>query len=283
MSKMSEQHVKVSIVPGGVPPRVYLKQYDTGLSALKLHVYDENNEPYTIETDTVVSFKGNKIIPGGTSYILMYDCTFTDNVVSVTVPLQLTLESGEINCELRFVDENGNSKGSIAIILEVEKGVPEYGAVISGSDIAYANDVLTKLQQEYGYNEMINRSPYKFKGTVSDTINLPKTGNTVNDTYYVISRKYSVSWNGSVWSQSSFNENSYIQTINEKISKPTSNPNGNAGQILRSNGNGTTSWVEPSGAPTDGQVSTAVTNWLEDNPEALHEYTYVASSKTFVM
>lgn len=283
MSKMSEQHVKVSIVPGGVPPRIYCKRYDTGLSSLKLHVYDADNEPYTIESDTVVSFKGQRTITSGLSYLLMYDCTFSGNIVSVTVPLQLTLEPGEINCELRFVDGLGNSKGSTAIVLEVEDAVPEYGAVISGNDIIYANEVLTKLQQEYGYHEMINRSPFKFKGTIAKRANLPTSGNTINDTYYVTELNYAMSWNGAGWSQSSFNESSYVQQLNGKVNRPVSNPDGQAGQILRTNGNGTTSWVNPSGTPTDEQTTAAVKSYLDDHPEALREYSYESGTLTFVM
>lgn len=283
MSKMSEQHVKVSIVPGGVPPRIYCKRYDTGLSSLKLHVYDADNEPYTIENDTVVSFKGQRSITSGLSYLLMYNCTFSGNIVSVTVPLQLTLEPGEIKCELRFVDGLGNSKGSIEIIVEVEDAVPEYGAVISGSDIVYANEVLTKLQQEYGYHEMINRSPFKFKGTVASKEDLPTSGNTVNDTYYVTGLSYAMSWNGSKWSQSSFNESDYVQTLSGKVNRPIVRPNGTAGQVLRTNGDGSTDWVNSPGAPTDNQVILAVTDWLELHPEALKEYNYDDGTYTFIM
>ena len=290
MSRMSEQHVKVSIVPGGVPPRIYCKRYDTGLSSLKLHVYDANNEPYTIENDTVVSFKGQRRINNGLSYLLMYDCSFDGNIVSVTVPLQLTLEPGEINCELRFVDAVGNSKGSVAIVLEVEDAVPEYGAIISGSDIVYANEVLTALQQQYAYNEMINRSPFKFKGTVAKVANLPVSGNTINDTYYVTEANYSMSWNGSAWSRSSFNEAVYTQRltslesdVSRKVNKPVLRVNGTAGQVLRTNGDGTTDWVNSPGAPSDDQVTAAVSDWLDLHPEALKEYNYDDETYTFIM
>lgn len=283
MSKISEQHVKVSIVPGGVPPRIYVKRYDTGLGAIKLHVYDGDNEPYVIENDVTVSFKGNKIVSGGTSYLFVYDCTFSENVVSVTVPLQLTLEPGEVNCELRLIDVNGNSKGSAAMVLEVEDAVPEFGTVIDGDQIVYANEVLAKLQQEYAYNEMINRSPFKFKGTVSSLSSLPTEGNVANDTYYVTGLKYAVSWNGSAWSRSSFNEAEYIQELNGKVNKPTIRPNGIAGQVLRTNGNGTTDWVISPGAPSDSQVIDAVSDWLDLHPEALKEYNYDDETYTFIM
>lgn len=204
MSRIVEQHFKVSMVPGGVPTRVYLKRYDTGIGALKFHLYGENNEPYLIENDTTVSFKGSMIVPGGASYMLMYNCTFASNVVSLSVPLQLTVEPGEANCEIRLVDTSGNSKGSASIVLEIEDAAPEYGISISGSDVAYANQVLEQLQSEYAYKVLINQSPFKFKGSVAAQTNLPASGNVVNDTYYVRGLGYTMTWDGSEWSQSSF-------------------------------------------------------------------------------
>ena len=42
---------------------------------------------------------------------------------------------------------------------------------------------------------------------------------------------------------------------------------GESGQLLRSNGDGTTEWVNQ-GTPTDAQVGDAVSDWLDDHPEA---------------
>ena len=52
-------------------------------------------------------------------------------------------------------------------------------------------------------------SPYNFKGKVAAMANLPSSGNTVNDTYYVESAKYRVTWTGSAWQQSSMSESDY--------------------------------------------------------------------------
>ena len=52
-----------------------------------------------------------------------------------------------------------------------------------------------------------------------------------------------------------------------KVNKPTSSPNGTNGQLLRTNGDGTTTWVDQ-GAPTDEQVGNAVSNCLDAHPEA---------------
>lgn len=53
----------------------------------------------------------------------------------------------------------------------------------------------------------------------------------------------------------------------DKVSKPATSPDGTAGQLLRTNGDGTTQWVDQ-GTPTAEQVGAAVDEWLEDHPEA---------------
>lgn len=57
------------------------------------------------------------------------------------------------------------------------------------------------------------------------------------------------------------------QDINRKVSKPSDSPNGTSGQVLRTNGDGTTQWVDV-GLPSDQQTSSAVTSWLNAHPEA---------------
>ena len=52
-----------------------------------------------------------------------------------------------------------------------------------------------------------------------------------------------------------------------KVNKPALIPDGQQGQYLRSNGDGTTVW-ESIGAPTDEQVAEVMEAWLDDHPEA---------------
>lgn len=47
-----------------------------------------------------------------------------------------------------------------------------------------------------------------------------------------------------------------------KVNKPETNPNGTSGQLLRTNGDGTTQWVDE-GLPTDEQTAEAVSDWLD--------------------
>ena len=53
----------------------------------------------------------------------------------------------------------------------------------------------------------------------------------------------------------------------EKVNKPLTDPNGTEGQVLVTNGDGSTRW-EDKVLPTDEQVGTAVDNWLVEHPEA---------------
>lgn len=54
-------------------------------------------------------------------------------------------------------------------------------------------------------------------------------------------------------------------TAEGKVPKPAAE--GTAGQLLQTNGDGTTQWTTQ-GTPTAAQVETAVDAWLEDHPEA---------------
>lgn len=52
-----------------------------------------------------------------------------------------------------------------------------------------------------------------------------------------------------------------------KVALPEESPNGMSGQLLRTNGDGTTAWVDE-GLPTDEQTADAVSDWLDEHPEA---------------
>lgn len=57
------------------------------------------------------------------------------------------------------------------------------------------------------------------------------------------------------------------QKINLPRDEHNQPDNGTAGQLLRTNGDGTTDWVDE-GLPTDEQTEEAINKWLDDHPEA---------------
>ena len=58
--------------------------------------------------------------------------------------------------------------------------------------------------------------------------------------------------------------------VDSKVPKPLTG-NGTNGQLLRTNGDGTTAWTTQ-GAPTDEQVSSAVEDWLDENVDPATGY-----------
>lgn len=62
-------------------------------------------------------------------------------------------------------------------------------------------------------NQLANQ--FNFKGSVTAVTDLPATGNTINDTYYVINENCMYTWNGTAWSQSSMDETDYLSMINQ--------------------------------------------------------------------
>lgn len=57
------------------------------------------------------------------------------------------------------------------------------------------------------------------------------------------------------------------EQISGKVSKPSGGSDGTSGQVLSTNGDGTTAWVNPF-SPSGEQIGEAVADWLGDHPEA---------------
>ena len=58
-----------------------------------------------------------------------------------------------------------------------------------------------------------------------------------------------------------------IADVIEKVNRPSSDPQGTSGQVLSTNGDGTTRWVTPF-MPTDELVEQVITDWMDAHPEA---------------
>lgn len=60
-------------------------------------------------------------------------------------------------------------------------------------------------------------NPFVFKGTVASTSDLPSSGNTVNDTYFVTGDNCMYAWNGTAWSKASSDD---INVLKNDIATP---------------------------------------------------------------
>lgn len=60
-------------------------------------------------------------------------------------------------------------------------------------------------------------NPFTFKGSVPAVSNLPSSGNTVNDTYYVTAATCLYTWDGDSWEVSSLSESDYLSIIQQVL------------------------------------------------------------------
>lgn len=90
---MQTQRIALNLVPGrGMPPKIYLSQYDDRSRRLEFELYD-GTDPYDIPSATSIVIQGTKPDKKG----FQYDCDYADGVASCIVAGQMTA-CGGISC-----------------------------------------------------------------------------------------------------------------------------------------------------------------------------------------
>ena len=121
------QEIKLNIVPGGVIPVLHATQYDVGRE-LKFLIFD-GNSPASL-TGTTATIEGTK--PDGNGF--SYECTISNNEVTVETTAQMTVLSGSIDCKITFFKESDRI-GTALFILDIEKAALNSDTPISDTDI----------------------------------------------------------------------------------------------------------------------------------------------------
>lgn len=137
---MNTQKIKLNLVPGGIPPIVHVSQYDVG-RPLAFEIYDGMSAA-TIEAGTVIDIRATK--PDGTGF--EYACTWANNVVSIATQAQMTVLSGQIECELHLVKES-QEIGTANFILEVEPAALRGDTIISETELPDIIDMARSHEQ----------------------------------------------------------------------------------------------------------------------------------------
>ncbi len=152
---MITQSYCLDMIPGGMPVRVPVSQYDAGSRSLvfELHAGDQ---AFSIPAGAQVTCDGTK--PDG----LGFSCPAVYSGAMVTVPLreQMTQVSGKVSCQLT-VRQKGAVLGSANFLLLVEGAALGSGTGLSDSDytvleealrqgaaVSEAAETLTKLRGE---------------------------------------------------------------------------------------------------------------------------------------
>ena len=90
---MVTQEFDINIVPHGLPPRVEVDQYDTGLRTLIAHIYQDDT-PLVMTDEYTYTVIGTK--PSGTGF--SYPATAENGAIVIDVTGQMTVVSGLVEC-----------------------------------------------------------------------------------------------------------------------------------------------------------------------------------------
>ena len=127
---MTNQTFNLDLIPQGVPPIVHVSQYDKG-QTWEIHLY-ENGIVFPVPANTSAAIQGTK--PDSTGFQFPAVITAGDNVVTFTLEQQMTVFSGDIDCELVLV--NGDDQvATINFILSVEPTTLDDDTVISETQL----------------------------------------------------------------------------------------------------------------------------------------------------
>ena len=134
-----------------VTPNIYVTKLDSGLRAFEFHLYC-GSEEYTIPSNVSITFQGTK--PDKNGYV--YGCSYSKNVVTVNCTEQMTAVEGESVCNLVLLDTNNKRIATFLMYMFVLPTAVDTETIISDSEIAYANEVINKLQNIGAYASLVN-------------------------------------------------------------------------------------------------------------------------------
>lgn len=127
---MTSQTFNLDLIPQGVPPIIHVSQYDKG-QTWEIHLY-ENGIVFPVPANTSAAIQGTK--PDSTGFQFPAVISAGDNVVTFTLEQQMTVFSGDIDCELVLV--NGDDQvATINFILSVEPTTLDDDTVISETQL----------------------------------------------------------------------------------------------------------------------------------------------------
>ena len=126
---MITQPYNLNLIPGGVPVRVPVSQYDAGSRDITFSLY-HGGTAFAVPAGTVVTCDGAKPDRKGFSYV----CTYSGSTVTVTVTEQMTAVPGEVDCQIT-IRKDGHVLSSANFLLVVERAALPDGADISETEI----------------------------------------------------------------------------------------------------------------------------------------------------
>lgn len=143
---MTSQTFNLDLIPQGVPPVVYVSQYDKG-QTWSINIL-KGGSPFSIPGGSVVTIQGTKKDDTG----FQYQCTFSGSVVTATEEQQMTVFAGDVPAEIR-ITKSGAIIGSLNFIIRVEPAALTDDTVISETDLPLIEQALEDLPLVEAYKE----------------------------------------------------------------------------------------------------------------------------------
>lgn len=125
---MITQRYNLNLIPDKVPVQVNCSQYDSLSRTIEFTIYD-GTVLFEIPSGSTVTVRGTKSDNTG----FEYPCTFDGSVVSFDIQAQMTIFSGRVPCEIRFV--NDGIIGTCNFNLYVEPTPLDTDVTISETDL----------------------------------------------------------------------------------------------------------------------------------------------------
>ena len=142
---MINQNYVLDMVPGGMPVRVPVSQYDDASRDIVFSLI-HGGVAFPVPAGADVTCDGTK----PDKRAVMVPCTFDGSEVTVTVTEQMAAVAGESPFQIT-IRSGGAVLGSANFILAVEKGPIGDGSIVSDSDMSaiakHANDAITSAQE----------------------------------------------------------------------------------------------------------------------------------------
>lgn len=136
-----ERYINVNMIPGGVPARAKVSQYEKGWPVYADLYMD--NEPWTPPAGSTCYVQGTKKDKTG----FIYQAERTGNRVIVMLTDQMTVFDGDQRVELIFTSGDNLKIASSNFVLEIEKAALTDDTVISHTDIPITQEISEIIAQ----------------------------------------------------------------------------------------------------------------------------------------
>lgn len=134
------QEYDLNMIPGGVPVRVPVSQYDAGSRTITFNLY-AGAEQFSVPTSAAAQINGTK--PDGKSF--SYAADINGSSVSATITEQMTAAAGRVNCEIALLN-GSNFLGSANFVLLVEKAALPEDADLSETELSTIQSAITETK-----------------------------------------------------------------------------------------------------------------------------------------